>query len=340
MLTLGSSWVLWLLPLPILVRYVFTEVKSGEGNALLTPMYQRWSNMAMVENTSSKSRLKLLGASICWLLLVSAAVNPMWIGEPVTQPREGRELMLAMDISGSMDIRDMKTNAGVYRRIDVVKTVLSDFVSRRENDKLGLVLFGQQAFLQTPLTFDHKTVQQMLEESVIGLAGAQRTAIGDAIGLSVKRLRQRKAKDKVLILLTDGVNNTGLVPPIKAAELAAKAGIKIYTIGVGADEMEEASFFGTRTVNPSSELDEDTLKKIAKLTNGKYFRAKDPEQLQQIYQLIDKLEPIESKSISIRPQTPLFYWPLLLSISLASLMLLIGKVSNLIKNNNSTTGAI
>ncbi|PIP81364.1 MAG: BatB protein [Gammaproteobacteria bacterium CG22_combo_CG10-13_8_21_14_all_40_8] len=317
MITLNEPWVLLLIPLPIIVRYTLSKTSQTQQNALLTPFFQQWSQQTSSLEEMASTRLPLLLASICWLLLVLSAANPLWIGDPIVQPREGREIMLAMDISGSMEERDMITSKGNYRRIDVVKAVLSDFASRRENDKLGLILFGQQAFLQTPLTFDHQTIQKMLDEAIIGLAGANATAIGDAIGLVVKRFQSRKAKDKVLILLTDGVNNTGLVTPDKAAELAASQGIKIYTIGVGAGEMQVSSIFGTRTVNPSADLDEVSLKYIAKTTGGRYFRAKDPKELQQIYQLIDKLEPITSKSITIRPQKSLFYWSLFAAIILA-----------------------
>jgi len=160
----------------------------------------------------------------------------------------------------------------------------------------------------------------MLQESAIGLAGAE-TAIGDAIGLAVKQLVQHPQKNRVLILLTDGVNDAGAVDPIKAAELAAKEGLTIYTIGIGADEMVVPSLFGNRKVNPSSDLDEKSLTEIAKVTGGRYFRARDTEQLDQIYAILDKLQPVDRDQHTFRPRKSLFYWPLSISLLLAGLLL-------------------
>jgi Ca-activated chloride channel family protein len=174
---------------------------------------------------------------------------------------------------------------------------------------VGLVLFGSQAYLQTPLTFDTETTAILLEESEIGLAGRE-TAIGDAIGLSVKRLREDAATDRVLVLLTDGANTSGEVEPLQAAEFAAREGLTIYTVGVGADEMMVQDFFGTRVVNPSADLDEDTLRTIADRTGGRYFRARDARGLEQIYEILDELEPVESDVEIIRPVEELFFWPL------------------------------
>jgi len=181
---------------------------------------------------------------------------------------------------------------------------------------VGLILFGTQAYLQTPLTFDRKTVITLLNESAIGLAG-DNTAIGDAIGLAVKRLKNQPANSRVLILLTDGANTAGEVSPIKAAELAAENQLKIYTIGIGADEMQVRSFFGSRTVNPSRDLDEKTLTAIADTTGGRYFRARNTEELDKIYQLLDELEPVEKDKQYYRPRSELYPWPLGLALALS-----------------------
>ena len=201
-------------------------------------------------------------------------------------------------------------------RLVVVKNVAGKFIQRRRGDRVGLVLFGSRAYLQTPLTFDTETTATLLDESEIGLAGRE-TAIGDAIGLAVKRLRQDAASERVLILLTDGANTSGEVQPLQAAEFAAREGLTVYTVGVGADEMTVQDFFGSRVVNPSADLDEDTLRSIAERTGGVYFRARDAEGLAEIYRLLDELEPVESDTESVRPVDELFYWPLSLAYLLA-----------------------
>ncbi|HKX55521.1 MAG TPA: VWA domain-containing protein, partial [Xanthomonadales bacterium] len=186
----------------------------------------------------------------------------------------------------------------------------------------GLVLFGSRAYQQTPLTFDTETTALLLEEAEIGLAGRE-TAIGDAIGLSVKRLREDASAERVLILLTDGANTSGEVQPLQAAEFAARENLTIYTVGVGADEMMVQDFFGTRTVNPSADLDEDTLRTIAERTGGAYFRARDAQALAEIYQRLDELEPVESDQESIRPVDVWFYWPLSAAFLLAMMVALV-----------------
>ncbi|NNK38664.1 MAG: VWA domain-containing protein, partial [Xanthomonadales bacterium] len=205
--------------------------------------------------------------------------------------------------------QDMVLEGRPVNRLAVVKKVAGEFIQRRRGDRVGLVLFGSRAYLQTPLTFDTETTSILLDESEIGLAGRE-TAIGDAIGLAVKRLREDAASERVLILLTDGANTSGEVEPMQAAEFAVREGLKIYTVGVGADEMLVQDFFGSRLVNPSADLDEDTLKAIAERTGGAYFRARDAEALARIYEQLDELEPVESDQEAIRPVDELFHWPL------------------------------
>jgi len=194
--------------------------------------------------------------------------------------------------------------------------VAGEFIQRRHGDRVGLILFGSRAYLQTPLTFDTETTATLLDESEIGLAGRE-TAIGDAIGLAVKRLRDDASSDRVLILLTDGANTSGEIQPLQAAEFAARDGLTVYTVGVGADEMMVRDFFGSRVVNPSADLDEDTLKQIAEQTGGRYFRARDVEGLEKIYEILDELEPVESDVEIIRPVDELFYWPMGIAYLLA-----------------------
>ena len=270
----------------------------------------------------------LLAIWLAWILLIAAVARPQWVGEMVSLPTTGRDLMLAIDISGSMATEDMQVNNDYVDRLSVVKAVISQFLDARKGDRVGLVLFGTNAYVQAPLTFDFKSVKKLMSEAPVGIAGGK-TAIGDAIGLTVKRLRERQNEEKVVILLTDGANNVGEIPPIKAAELASVDGIKIYTIGVGAEEMRVPSLFGSlagRTTNPSADLDEETLSKIAEATQGRYFRAKDTNTLAQIYELIDKLEPIEQEPETYRPFQVLYYWPLGISLCLFLSLLLIDAV--------------
>jgi len=237
-------------------------------------------------------------------------------------PTEGREMMIAVDLSGSMQIEDMSLRGSTVNRLNMLKAVLGDFIERRVGDRLGLILFADDAYMQTPMTFDRKTVKQMLDESVLGLVG-RKTAIGDAIALAVKRFDAKQKSNKVLLLLTDGQNTAGRISPEQALELAIAKNITIYSIGIGADVMLQQSLFGTRRINPSSELDEQTLTKLAKQTGGKYFRAKDSQGMEQIYQLLDELEPVEQDQQQMRPLTALFYWPLSLALLLSFFYLLI-----------------
>ncbi|MBT8048438.1 MAG: VWA domain-containing protein [Gammaproteobacteria bacterium] len=303
---LAWPWLLLLLPLPWLARRILPAAPRAGLQALKVP----WFSM-MVSEQSGWMRKPLLAllAGIAWILLIAAAARPQWVGEIETLPITGRDLLLAVDISGSMDTQDMILDREAVNRLAVVKKVAGEFIQRRKGDRVGLILFGSRAYLQTPLTFDTETTAILLNESEIGLAGRE-TAIGDAIGLAVKRLRDDAASERVLILLTDGANTSGEVQPMQATEFAARESMKIYTVGVGADEMMVQDFFGSRMVNPSAALDEDTLKAIAERTGGAYFRARDVADLARIYKQLDELEPVESDQESIRPVDELFYWPL------------------------------
>lgn len=300
-------WVFAALVIPFLV-YRFSKGNGQQPSALKVPFYSQLDNVEQQSFASlNKRRAGLLG--IIWLLLVSAAAKPLWLGEPQLSTSSPRDLMLAVDISGSMTTQDMQLGSQMVNRLMGIKVVLDGFIKRRPQDRLGLILFADNAYIQAPLTLDHKTLSEFLEQAQIGFAG-QNTAIGDAIGLALKRMQKSPEKSKVLVLLTDGANTAGAVTPLAAAKVAAKHGLKIYTLGFGADEMIVNSFFGNRKVNPSADLDEDTLQEIAQLTNGKYFRARSINELVEIYQLLDELEPIPQSSKVVIPQQSLFYWPL------------------------------
>lgn len=295
-------FVVWLLP----------AVKQASMTTVKVPFFTNfWKSLASITE-QTKWWIKLL-AIVAWLLLIAAAARPVWIGEAIALPVEGRDLMLAVDVSGSMQETDMKINGREVDRLTMIKYVAGDFIERRKGDRIGLILFGQQAYLQTPLTFDRKTVNVLLSESIIGIAG-KATAIGDAIGLAVKRVRTTSDNNRILILLTDGQNTAGEIQPLKAAELAAQEGLKVYTIGIGADEVYRQTVFGNRRINPSLDLDESTLKKIASTTGGQYFRARNTKELDDIYAMLDELEPLAKEDQFYRPTDVLFFWPLTLSM--------------------------
>ncbi|MDP1664011.1 MAG: VWA domain-containing protein [Methylobacter sp.] len=313
-------WLLAALPLPLLIRWLVPAKMPVEQAALKVPFLEDFSD-GETRAVSQTRQWPLLLAAIAWLLLVIACTRPQWLGEPIEQAVSGRDLMLAVDLSGSMEEQDFVINKRAVDRLTAAKGVAGEFINRRVGDRVGLILFGTQAYLQTPLTFDRKTVMTLLNEAVIGLAG-DNTAIGDAIGLAVKRLKNEQTNSRVLVLMTDGANTAGEISPLKAAELAADNHLKIYTIGIGADEMIVRSFFGNRKVNPSVDLDEKTLIKIAESTGGQYYRARNTDELNNIYMRLDELEPVEKDKQYFRPRSELYYWPLSLALALAAVIAL------------------
>ncbi|WP_317928685.1 VWA domain-containing protein [Halioxenophilus sp. WMMB6] len=327
MLSFEWPWVFLLIPLPLLV-WRWLPAAKDTNSALLVPFFTQVQALSDSNSLKSASRWSHWLLLLClWLTLLCSAARPEWLGEPIELPTSGRDLLLAVDISGSMDTRDMIVAGENLDRLTIVKYVVGEFVQRRHQDRLGLILFGTNAYLQAPLTFDRETVNTLLQEAQLGFAG-EKTAIGEAIGLGIKRLQDRPESSRVMILLTDGANTAGAVAPLQAAELAKLAGVKIYTIGVGADEITMRSLLNPRgrTFNPSRDLDEDTLMKIAEQTGGRYFRARNPKELIEIYSVLDELEPIEQAAETFRPIRALFYWPLTVAL-LASILLALKKLS-------------
>lgn len=320
MLQFEWPWLFALLPLPWLLRYLLPTASAAEGAALRVPALNDFEVLVAAGGSAQIKRASVWLAALAWLLLVTGAARPQWLGEPVELPINGRDLMLAVDLSESMHESDFVLNNQPVDRLTASKAVAREFITRRVGDRLGLILFGQQAYLQVPLTFDRQTVQQLLDEAMIGMAGRQ-TAIGDALGLGVKRMREQNTPHKVMILMTDGRNTVGDIDPLRAAELAHDAGLTVHTIGIGADQALQRGFFGTVRVNPSTDLDEDTLRAIAKKTGGRYFRARDAQAFEKIYAEIDKLEPVEHSGSHFRPTTALFYWPLGAAMALYLLLL-------------------
>ncbi|AZG73988.1 vWA domain-containing protein [Shewanella livingstonensis] len=312
MLAFYWPWLFILLPLPLLIKRI--NLSSVGGHLQLPGIATTVNVSSSVNRKGSRKRYWLM-----WMLLLLAIARPQWLGDPIELPAKGRDLMIAVDLSGSMQIEDMVINGKTVNRFTLIQHVLSDFIERRKGDRLGLILFADHAYLQAPLTLDRRSVAMFLDDAQIGLVGKQ-TAIGEAIALAVKRFDKMDESNRVLILLTDGSNNAGNIEPEVAAQIAAKRNITIYTIGVGAELLERRTIFGKERINPSMDLDEDQLKKLASMTKGRYFRARNSEELESIYQEIDKLEPVSRDQLSYRPKSELFYWPLLMSLLLSFLI--------------------
>jgi len=317
----GFAWPwMWLaFPLPWLIRWWLPPVR-GASAALRVPYGGQLRSIATASGFRGRRRVAAL-AWLAWFLLCAAAARPQTFGEAVTPPHAGRDLMLAVDLSGSMSEADMELGGSVVDRLTAAKAVLADFLDRRGGDRVGLLVFGQRAYALTPLTLDLQSVREQLRDSVVGLAGRE-TALGDAIGLAVKRLAGREKGQRVLILLTDGVNTAGMLEPLKAAELAAQAGVRVHTIAFGGSGM--TSFFGMAVPLPGAggeEIDEATLRRIAEMTGGRSFRARDIEQLASIYAELDRLEPVEQPGEQVRPRVERYALPLLAALGVGLLAL-------------------
>lgn len=310
-------WVFLLLPLPLLVRY-FLSPKKQSYTQVWIPLAD---GLQQQKTTKRNPLFSFIIPWLLWLLLLATIAKPIWYDQPIRIQQQSRDMILSLDLSGSMDEVDMPLNGKTVNRLTLVKSIVKDFVKTRQGDRLGLILFADHAYLQTPLTFDVETVSTMVDETQIGLVG-NRTAIGESIAMAIKRFVENKNEQRVLILLTDGANTAGKIKPIVAAQQAAKNNIKIYTIGIGADEMIKRGFFGNQRVNPSADLDEKTLTKIATLTNGQYFRARNQEDLQKIYDTINQLQPVDSEFLEFRPEKNLFFWPLSLAILILSMVII------------------
>lgn len=319
MFSLSYPWVFVLLPLPILAYAFLPAWIVWPQRALRLPFASYFLQDArrITPFAGRRQYQALAGLFLLWCILLSALAGPRWVGEPLSLTREGRSIFLALDLSGSMEINDMVVQGKRQSRLDIVKQAAADFIQKRADDKLGLILFGSQAYLQTPLTFDKRNLLHRIQEANVGLAG-KTTSIGDAIGLAVKRLQQTQPKGRVLILLTDGANNSGVLSPDKAAELAKEENIKIYTIGLGSESSLNSVSDMFMGLNAQADLDEDSLKKIAKITGGRYFRATNKSSLQAIYETINTLETEKQTRPQVRVEE--HYYPYLLVIYLFLVM--------------------
>jgi Ca-activated chloride channel family protein len=307
-------WAWLAAPLPLLM--LLWPLREQSGAALRVP----YDATLLQDHTPSRAGavLQTLLLWLAWLCLCAAVARPQQLGEPIEPPRQGRQMMLAVDLSGSMSEPDMQLGGQVVDRLTAAKAVLADFLDRREGDRIGLLVFGQRAYALTPLTADRATVRDQLRDSVVGLAGRE-TALGDAIALSVKRLREQPQGQRVLIVLTDGVNTAGVLEPLKAAELAKAEGVRVYTIAFGGSG--GMSLFGVKLPGADDQVDEATLTKVADETGGRFFRARDTDELVNIYAELDRLEPVKDAGPAVRPRIERYPLPLAVSLLLGMLAL-------------------
>jgi Ca-activated chloride channel family protein len=312
-------WAMLLLPLPLFVRKLLPAASNTE-KVLAVPLLNRYQfNESSVRK--SPSRISLVCIWLFWGCLVVSASRPFWLGDPISRTVSGRDLMLAVDISGSMSEVDMTINSTAASRIEVLKIVVEKFIDRRQGDRLGLILFGTNAYTYVPLTFDLDTLKKLLLDVTTGLAG-RHTAIGDAIGLSIKTLREQNSTHKVLILATDGSNTAGFENPIVAAQIASQQGLTIYSIGVGTDVEALSRTYGRQSIPAGVALNEKVLTLIARITGGEYFRAANALALENIYLTLDKLEPIKHQYQTHRLRTELFMMPLAAGFLVIMLLIL------------------
>ncbi len=311
-------WVFLCTPLPWLLRLMLPAAESDEAALKVSFLNELEGLSGRRARANLPAWRQQAPFVLLWILLLLAAARPEWIGEPLPLPASGRDLLLAVDVSGSMDREDMQWDDKEVSRLTLVKHLFGDFIEDRRGDRIGLILFGSRAYLQSPLTFDRQTVRTWLNEALINIAGPQ-TAIGDAIGLAIKRLREHPADSRVLVLITDGANNGGEIEPRTAARLAAEQHVKIYTIGIGSDP-EQSGIVGLLGLNPGADLDEPTLIAIAEQTNGQYFRARNSEELRKIERALDHLEPAAQRPTRARLTQALYTWPLAMALIISLLL--------------------
>ena len=314
-------WLLAAIPLPWLV-HALLPARPSQVPALRVPWGERLRKAASGGLLQATSRSFPWLAMLAWSLLCVAAARPQDLGPPIAPPQVGRDMMLAVDLSASTGEEDMELGGRLVDRLTAAKAVLADFLDRRVGDRIGLVVFGDRAFALTPLTLDRDSVRQQLDASVVGLAG-RATALGDAIALSTKRLQQQETEQRVLIVLTDGVNTAGVLEPAKAAQIARDAGVRIHAIAFGGEGGGALSVFGFSLPTGGDEVDEAGLQKIAQLTGGRFFRARDTEALAGIYAEIDALEPVKRQGQAVRPKIERYPWPLGLALAVGVLALLL-----------------
>jgi Ca-activated chloride channel family protein len=315
-LELAAPWALLLLALPFLAYATLPAYKERQP-ALRVPFFERVAaGLGRKPEPGAvvlhKVFLQWVLAPLVFLLLVAAASRPELVLPPIQKTESARDLLLAVDISTSMGTRDFTgPQGGKVERLEAVKLVLDEFMARREGDRIGLLVFGAAPHLQAPFTLDHDLVRELLREVQVGMAGP-RTMIGDAIGLGIKLLEKSRAKQKVVVLMTDGNDTGSRVPPTKAADIAKSRGIILHTVGIG-----------DPATKGSDLVDAGTLAAIAKGTGGETFMALDRAELEGIYRRLDEIEKVELKTSSYRPRRALFHWPLGVAFVLVVLIYLV-----------------
>lgn len=311
--------------LPLLIFFIFSS--SDAGKTGLPTIYNpniKWLSSAFgskVASNLSRAHFNYL-LFLIWVALVFALMTPQRIEKISKVTTKGYDIVMAIDLSRSMLALDFSKGGDRYSRLDIVKSVGTEFILGRQGDRLGIVAFGDNAYLQTPLTHDNNSVAAMLQYSEVGLAGDS-TAIGDAIALSVKTLREKPEGSRVIILLTDGSNTAGQIDPMKAAYLAKEYGIKIYSIGIGKNGRVPFPDRNGRIRMIDMEFDETLLKKISQFTGGNYFQADDKNGLEKIYKKINEMEKTESQTTEIILREQLFYIPLSIAIIIMFLRIIL-----------------
>lgn len=317
-------FVFILLPLPLILRQLLgnshSNVQANAG-ALNVPFFDRLQKLGYQQGKSQTSISPFLW-TLVWILFVVAAARPVWIGEPILLEKEARNIVLTLDVSGSMEEQDFDIKGQPLTRLEMVKQLAEDFIQRRKGDNLGLVIFGSEAYTYAPLSPDTKTLTGLMDEIGIGIAGNQ-TAMGDALALAVQTAASVPEKARIVILMSDGFANAGVVQVKEALQIAQKANVKVYTVGIGSDRKTIQDFFGFVQINPSLDLDEETLRQVAKETGGQYFRAKTSADLKKIYELIDELETTQIEETTIRPRKEMAYYFVLAGLGLWLLSFLI-----------------
>lgn len=304
----------FLISLPILMRvFLNTQGEDEQKNvvALRVPFFDRISGLGRFSVPTFRFLRGVL-LWMAWCFFVVAAMRPVAYQDKIPLPHEARNIMLAIDVSGSMGEKDYDINGLSVSRLSMVKMVVNDFIKNRKDDNIGMVVFGSNVFTYAPLSFDKNTLRDLFAEVEIGMVG-EKTAIGDAVALSAQGVQNAPKDSRIVILLSDGYSNAGSISVEQGIELAKKLGVKVYTIGIGARQKMIQSLMGIMR-GTGADLDEETLKYIAQMTGGKYFRATSTSELQEIYQTIDSLEQVKSDEITARLRVELFYWPLLLCL--------------------------
>ena len=309
-------FVAFILPLPLLVWLVFPHIhmtgKNIVSDALRVPFFNRVAGMTH-HRRSSSGRMIALFMILAWVCFVLSAMRPVRYENELPAFHEARNIMMAIDLSTSMARKDFDINGYSVSRVEVVKSVVRDFIVKRAGDRLGMVIFGTKAYTLAPLSQDLKTLDELFADVNLGIAGEQ-TAIGDALAMAVQNVAKIPKGKKIIILMSDGYNNAGTVMVSQAIELAKTQGIAVYTIGIGSERKNKTTFLGLLGGNDNPGWDEMTLKKIAKDTGGRYFRASSTKDLIDVYREIDRLETMTVENKGFKPKRELFYYPLLLGL--------------------------